>query len=195
MCNDYRYRHPLDRLVDEFAQLKIPLRFPAGRPNLQAREDIRITEKGAVIRPAAEGSADLTLARWSWPGPTGKPVFNFRGDGRKFPNGRCLIPADGFYEFTASDEPTRKRKDKWLFTPTRGDLFAIAGLYRSAAAAGEDAWTMLTCAPGPDVAPYHDRQVVILRTDQWSAWLFSETPETELLQALPAGSLKVERAA
>ena len=43
MCNDYRYRLPLERLIDEFAQLRIPLRFPNGRPNLEPREDIRIT--------------------------------------------------------------------------------------------------------------------------------------------------------
>jgi putative SOS response-associated peptidase YedK len=195
MCNDYRYRQPLERLIDEFAQLRIPLRFPGGRPNLEPREDIRITERGAVIRPEPDGSATLTMARWSWPGPNGKPVFNFRSDGRRFRQGRCLIPADGFYEFTAAADPGRKRKDKWLFTPASGDLFAIAGLYRQGAASGEDAWTMLTCAPGPDIAPYHDRQIVILRPEQWSEWLFSGEPDADLLQPLPTGSLTVSRVA
>ena len=33
------------------------------------------------------------------PGPGGKPVYNFRSDGREFSSGRCLIVADGFYEW------------------------------------------------------------------------------------------------
>jgi putative SOS response-associated peptidase YedK len=195
MCNDYRSRMPLEQLIDEFAQLRIPLRFPGGRPNLEPREDIRISERAPVILAEAEGAAALTMARWSWPGPTGKPVFNFRSDGRRFEHGRCLIPADGFYEFTAPADAGAKRKDKWLFTLAGGGPFAIAGLWRAGAAKGEDAWTMLTCAPGPDIAAYHDRQVVVLRPPQWTGWLFGQGNEAALLQPLPAGTLKVERVA
>jgi putative SOS response-associated peptidase YedK len=195
MCNDYRYRVPLEQLIDEFAQLRIPLRFPGGRPNLEPRDDIRISERAPVVLADAEGSAALSMARWSWPGPTGKPVFNFRSDGRRFETGRCLIPADGFYEFTASADPAAKRKDKWLFTLADGGPFAVAGLWRAGAAKGEDAWTMLTCAPGPDIAPYHDRQIVILRPPDWGQWLFGQGNEANLLQPLPAAALAVERAA
>jgi putative SOS response-associated peptidase YedK len=192
MCNDYRYRQPLERLIDEFAQLRIPLRFPAGRPNIEPRDDIKITDRAAVI--TADGpQADLRVMRWSWPAPTGKPVYNFRSEGRRFgAGGRCLIPADGFYEFTTPDDPTRKRKDKWLFTLAGRDLFAIAGFWKPGVAAGEDAWTMLTCEPGPDIAPYHDRQVVVLAPDRWEDWL-AGAPETELLRPSPAGTLQVEK--
>ena len=48
---------------------------------------------------------------------------------------------------------------------------------------------MLTTAPGADVAPYHDRQVVVLRPADWPAWIYLTKPEKELLQPLPAGSL------
>ena len=51
---------------------------------------------------------------------------------------------------------------------------------------------MLTCAPGPDIAPYHDRQVVVLAPDRWEAWL-AGGPEAELLQPSPAGALTVEK--
>ena len=196
MCNDYRYRMPLEQLIDEFAQLRIPLRFPAGRPNLEPREDIRISERAPVILADVDGAAAaLSMARWSWPGPGGKPVFNFRSDGRRFGQGRCLIPADGFYEFTVPADPAAKRKDKWLFTLAGGGPFAIAGLWRAGAANGEDAWTMLTCAPGPDIADYHDRQVVILQPPQWGEWLFVRDNEATLLKPLPGGTLQVERAA
>src|SRR5262249_47657588 len=98
---------------------------------------------------------------------------------------------DGFYEFTPSSDPKSKRKDKWLFTLADGDLFAIAGTWRSGAADGEDAWTMLTCAPGPDVVPYHDRQVVVLGPENWAAWLSGARNEREIPVLSAAGILSV----
>lgn len=52
---------------------------------------------------------------------------------------------------------------------------------------------MLTTAPGVDIAPYHDRQIVFLRPEDAAAWLNLEQLEAELLRALPAGSLEVEK--
>jgi len=43
---------------------------------------------------------DLVQRRWSWPGQNKRTVYNFRADGREFAGNRCLIVADGFYEFT-----------------------------------------------------------------------------------------------
>jgi putative SOS response-associated peptidase YedK len=54
------------------------------------------------------------------------------------------------------------------------------------------AFTMLTCEPGPDVAPIHNRQIVVLDRTQWAAWLNPQTPEADLLKQSPPGSLKVE---
>jgi putative SOS response-associated peptidase YedK len=67
----------------------------------------------------------------------------------------------------------------------------IAGLW-SEAEDGTQSFTMLTTAPGPDIAPYHDRQVCVLAPPDWSAWLFLTRPEAELLKPLPAGALAVE---
>ena len=58
--------------------------------------------------------------------------------------------------------------------------------------AEELAFTMLTTEPGPDIAPYHDRQVVVLKPGDWAHWLFLTKPESELLRPLPKGSLEVE---
>lgn len=90
----------------------------AARQTWSPRDDVRITEPAPVLRATAAGGRDLVQLRWSWPGPGGKPVYNFRSDRRRFPNGRCLIPADGFYEFTDPEPPApkRARKTKWLFT-------------------------------------------------------------------------------
>jgi putative SOS response-associated peptidase YedK len=53
---------------------------------------------------------------------------------------------------------------------------------------------MLTTKPGPDVAPYHARQVAVLRPDQWGAWLTYAEPATMLLAPAPSGTLAVTAA-
>lgn len=66
-------------------------------------------------------------------------------------------------------------------------LFWVAGIVK------DGAFAMLTTEPGPDIAPYHDRQIVVLRPEEGAAWLHLQTPEAELLRALPAGALDVEK--
>jgi putative SOS response-associated peptidase YedK len=56
-----------------------------------------------------------------------------------------------------------------------------------------EAFTLLTTDPGPDVAPIHDRQMVVLDRADWLAWLDLTRPESELLRPLTAGSLTVEQ--
>ncbi|HEU5482745.1 MAG TPA: SOS response-associated peptidase family protein, partial [Sphingomicrobium sp.] len=160
-------------------------------PNLEPR-DVRITDRAPVVRWSGD-HAELVERRWSWPGPNGKPVFNMRSDGRNFPRDRCLVPMDGFYEYTSPADPKQKGKDRWLFRPAGGDEFAIAGLLRPTPDVGE-AFTMLTAPPGPDVEPIHNRQIVLLRPGQWRSWLDGSAPSTDLLRPTPAGSLDVARA-
>ena len=195
MCNEHRRTVELGRISDAFAQLRIPLRFPEGAPNLAALESIRITDPSAIVR-ARDGEIELVQRRWSWPGPTGKPVFNYRGEGREFGNkatgGRCLIIADGFYEYTDAEEGGR-RKARWLFTKAGEDLFGIAGIWRTDAKVGE-ACTMLTVAPGADVLPYHNRQIAVLERADWRRWLDASAPAAALLAPSAAGTFEVSRA-
>ena len=191
MCNEIRRTVALGQIRDDFSDLRIPLRFPEGLPNLAAAESVRITDPSPIVRTGEDGTAELVVRRWSWPGPRGKPVYNFRSEGRDFTSGRCLIPADGFYEFTAPADPKAKRKDKWMFTKAGEDWFCIAGLWR-ASEAGE-AFTMLTTEPGPDVAPYHDRQIVVLERSDWGRWLDRSVPAAEILRPRPEGALQVEQ--
>ena len=58
---------------------------------------------------------------------------------------------------------------------------------------GGEAWTMLTTEPGPDIAPYHDRQIVILLPKDYGRWLDPAVPSGELCRPLPAGSLTLEQ--
>ncbi len=191
MCNEVRRRVALGQIRDDFSHTRIPLRFPEGLPNLAPLDSIRITDPNAIVRQGEEG-AELVIRRWSWPGPGGKPVYNFRSEGREFTSGRCLIVADGFYEFTRPADPKQKRKDKWLFTKRDEAWFCIAGLWRSTPEVGE-AFTMLTTEPCEDVAPYHHRQIAVLARGDWARWLDPAVPAREVLKPLPAGSLEVER--
>ena len=111
-----------------------------------------------------------------------------RSENRRFPHGRCLVPATHFYEFTGKRSP----KDKWRFTKSGEDWFCIAGLWRPVQGAAP-AFTMLTCEPGPDVAPVHNRQIVGLDRNQWAAWLHPQTAEADLLKPSALGSLKAEK--
>lgn len=201
MCNEFSRKLDLDLLILGMQQAGIALGFPEGRPNMEPVASVRITDPGVIVR-AVEGQAQLVTRRWSWPGPTGKPVYNYRSEGRDFRNsakqGRCLVPVDGFYEFTAPADPKAKRKDKLLFRWQGESWFAIAGLWKRDEAAIPDtrgeAFTLLTCDAGPDIAPFHHRQVVLLDRRDWAGWLTGSLPAPDLLRPTPAGTLTVERA-
>ena len=71
-------------IFEDFSEIRIKIRFSEGKPNLEAREDIKITDAAPIVR-AIEGepaAGDLVQRRWSWPGQNGKPVY-------KFPLGRA----------------------------------------------------------------------------------------------------------
>ena len=93
MCSDYRLleRVPVENLFPA-------LLSPEGIPNFEPHEDIRITDRAPILRAASgtAGAVELVQRRWSWPGPGGKPVYNFRSEGRDLARGRCVILADGF---------------------------------------------------------------------------------------------------
>jgi putative SOS response-associated peptidase YedK len=133
----------------------------------------------------------MVQLRWGFPParPKGAPIINFRSEGRHFQKGRCLIPASHFFEFTGTKPP----KSKWKFRKAGDDWFCFAGLWRPMPDGAGDAFTILTTEPGPDVAPIHNRQVVVLERADWLPWLDLTKPEPELLRPLPAGSLTVEQ--
>lgn len=190
MCNLYTQSKSVDEIAAIFRDLQMPLSFPEGIPNLAPR-DIAITDAGPIVRASAAqaGTFELVIRRWSWPAPNGKPVYNFKSEGCSFPTGRCLVLADGFYEFTAPKEPKQKTKDRWLFSAVDHPLVAIAGITRVNSQVGE-AFTLLTAEPGEDVSPYHHRQIVVLPPSAWRPWL-EGAAERDLLKPQPGGSLTV----
>ena len=113
---------------------------------------------------------------------------------------RCLIPADGFYEWTVGADG---KKQPIHFHLPGYELFAFAGLWtsRKDAETGEilDSCTIITTRPNELVAPVHDRMPVILPAEAEAIWLdpaiskehalsLLEPFPTELMAALPAST-------
>jgi len=215
MCNEFARRITPEQLQAGWGAAEARFLFSEGVPNMPALDSIRITDPAVILRAAGSqaGAVEVVTRRWSWPAPNGKPVYNFRSDGREFANkpgsGRCLIPADAFYEYSeipaepgAADlfgdaapgpaKGSKAAKAKWEFSIPGLSWFGIAGLWRTDASGGE-AWTMLTTEPGPDIAPYHDRQIVLLTPPDYARWLSGTAPAAELCKPLPPGTLKVKR--
>lgn len=183
MCNDYE-RHIKEQ---DYARALAAAQLEAAKwqeppPPI---DDVRVGDVSATVVASGNGVA-LTPMRWGFaPERKGRaPVFNFRGDGRRFGKSRrCIVPASAFFEFTG----TRSPKSKWRFALPGEPVVGIAGLWHDEP--DGPSFTMLTVAPGEDVAPFHDRQIAVLAPAQWADWLYLTRPESELLAPLPPGSL------
>jgi putative SOS response-associated peptidase YedK len=211
MCNRYKYeKATLDDYLTDFSELKIPLVFPTGVPNIEPRADIRPTNRAWFFRPVEPSNtlSGVEAAQLRW----GLVPFFSKAIDRKFlctnarsetvskspayrdafKRSRCLIPADGYYEWTGD----KGAKVKWMFTRADGKPMMFPGLWDSATIDGErlESFTMLTCAPGPDAANYHDRQPVVLDPEHWPTWLDLAADVMPLLCGSPEGGLHIERA-
>jgi putative SOS response-associated peptidase YedK len=192
MCNDYEQhiRYVEYRALMQELALAIPEH--QAEPDLPQADDIKIGDLGPVIRSPISGRAELATMRFGFPPPEGRkagPIFNFRSEGRHFGQSRrCLIPASGFFEFTGTKYPKAKHR----FVLRDSPFMAIAGLWREGDGNQPPSFTMLTTQPGPDIKEIHDRQVVVLKPEDWRHWLDLSKTEKELLQPLPEGSLDVE---
>jgi putative SOS response-associated peptidase YedK len=194
VCNAFSNRVSYSAYVEAFDHRRIRLDFPSGAPNLEPQEMIRPTDRARIVRPAPDGGFELAELHWGFPPtrPKAGPLINFRSEGRQFGQGRCLAPASCFFEYTGAKSP----KTKWRFTKVTEEWFCFAALWRRSQTPDGpvEAFTLLTCEPGPDVAPIHNRQPVILEPDQWATWLDPAAPSAPLIRPSPKWSLAVEKA-
>lgn len=190
MCNDYQQHVAWAEYCRLMEELELEIPAHQTELDLPQADDIKIGDLGPVMR-ASGNIIELAQMKFGFPpaGPRGGPVFNFRSEGRSFANSnRCLVPASAFFEFTGTKYPKAKHR----FSLSDARFMAIAGLWREGEGNQPPAFTMLTTEPSPDVAPIHNRQVVVLRPENWAAWIRLSKPENELLKPLPQGSLAVE---
>jgi putative SOS response-associated peptidase YedK len=105
-----------------------------------------------------------------------------------FAKKRCIIPADGFYEWQKL--PGQKAKQPWYVEPADGKPLAFAGLWEVWRGPNRDSdevvhsCTIITGAPNEKMARIHDRMPVILPPDAWDTWLDPEQHDLELLGKL-----------
>ena len=189
MCNAYEQQVSYAEYRKAVEALELATPAAENAADLPASEEIRIGDVGPVIRAAGNG-IEVVAMRFGWapPRPKAGPVFNFKSDNRHFETSRrCVVVLSGFFEFTGSKYP----KTKHRFTLRGSPIMGVAGLWKEEED-GSLSFTMLTTEPGPDIEPYHDRQVCVLAPEDWAHWLFLTKAEAELLKPLPAGSLEVE---
>ena len=104
---------------------------------------------------------------------------------------RCLIPADGFYEWKKNG----RNKQPYLIGLRDGRLFAFAGLWEAWEGADHsyvESCTILTTTPNELMAPIHDRMPVILPAEAYGPWLDPAVPPAEVLawlRPLPADQM------
>ena len=112
-----------------------------------------------------------------------KPAFK-----RPFERFRCIVPADGFYEWEALDGS--RKKQPWYFHRKDGDVLAFAGLWSSWRPNKDSddgrvtSCTIITGAPNELVAPIHDRMPVCLPPSAWAEWLDPTNDDVGALQQL-----------
>lgn len=188
------------KVVAQLFDLPVP-------PELMPRYNVAPTQGVAVVRAGAEGRR-LDVLRWglvpAWvkdvkQAPTlvnarvdtllEKP--SFRG---AFRSRRCLIPADGFYEW----KTIGGKKQPMYFSLNEGTPFALAGLWeRWEGPDGTviESCTTLTTEPNAVVAEIHDRMPVIVPPEAYALWLDPRVTDPQrlvpLLGAYPADAMRV----
>ena len=140
------------------------------------RYNIAPTDPVLAVRRRDDGVRDLGRLRWGLvPGRwaekgSGRPLINARAETlesqsafrESFQQRRCLIPADGFYEWLTDE---RGKRPVWLSRPD-GELFAFAGIWARLPVKDSDdvlhSCAIVTCPPNELVRPIHNRMPVIL---------------------------------
>jgi putative SOS response-associated peptidase YedK len=173
-------------------------------------EDTGAKDEGAA---GPEGVRELRVVRWGlvpfWAKDIsiGSRLINARAETvaskpafrRAFARHRCLLPADGFYEWEKSGDPKHPRKQPYYIHREDGGVLAFAGLYelwRDKDRPDEDpgAWlwtaTIITTRAEDEVGRIHDRMPMVIEPDRWADWLDPAATSAEALHGLltPAAS-------
>lgn len=182
-------------------------RFPIGESvEVRRRYNVAPGDDVLTVTTDKEGHPRGELLRWglvpSWAKSpdTGLKMINARSETvtekpafrRAFERYRCLIVADGFYEWRRGAGPTGSPTQPFHIARADGELFSFAGLW--SIWHGEDGGTLRTCtilttAANAAIESLHDRMPVILAPGAESTWLDGSTPQSELhelLAGLPA---------
>ncbi len=162
--------------------------------NTEARYNIAPTQDVIFITAGDDGFQKVREGRWwlvpHWAKEVPKyTMFNAKSEEAatkpafrdSFKSKRCLIPADGFYEWTVGEDGG---KDPWHIYQPGHAPFSFAGLWAYNPILDITSCTILTAAAGPTMAQLHTRQPVILDPAFYDTWLDPATPQYLLPSAL-----------
>ncbi|MGC1210548.1 MAG: SOS response-associated peptidase [Micromonospora sp.] len=157
------------------------------------------TDPVPLVRVTTEGHRVLSAGRWGlvphWSrtaagaarmiNARAETIATSRAYGPSFARRRCLVPADGWYEWVR--EPGGRRQP-YFMTPTDGSVLAFAGIWSVWESAGSALLTVsvLTTAAVGELAEVHDRMPLLLPRDRWTPWLASTDEPAALLTPPPA---------
>lgn len=191
MCGRFMLTAPAEALTEQFS-LK-------AAPPLAPRYNIAPTQPVLIIRALSSHTREAALVSWglipAWhknrmEAPL-KPMINARGETldekpsfkNAFRYRRCLVPADGFYEWSGKQEA---RSTHWIGLGERA-LFAFAGIWeswQSTDGSVVESLAIITVAANKLMAPIHHRMPVILPPEHYGLWLGEGTPRATELKAL-----------
>lgn len=177
MCGRYSLSTPGDEIAEVFGLTE--------SLELEPRFNIAPTQPAPVIR-VADGSRVAAMCRWglipSWAKDTsiGSRLINARGETvfekpayrDSFEHRRCLVVADGFYEWRRLGG----HKQPYYFSRSTGEPFAMAGLWDRWRQGDErlETFTVVTTDANREVARVHDRMPVMLSPADWPLWMNPE---------------------
>jgi putative SOS response-associated peptidase YedK len=227
MCGRYATARARQELLDEF-QIELDASEDAIEPdyNVAPTKSVpAVIHRAPKDKDADEAVRTLRTLRWglvpSWAKDLSmgarminarletvheKPAFR-----RAFAKRRCLLPADGFYEWyqlkdpgeqgEQAEQPKKSKKPKkqpFFIRPRDGAVMAMAGLYELWRNP-EDEWvwtcTVITTAATDDVGQIHDRMPMTVAPEQWAAWLDPTVNDPDVVRGLLAPAMAGRMAA
>jgi putative SOS response-associated peptidase YedK len=165
-----------------------------GRPDEDAEpvRQLRLLTWGLVPSWAKDVRTGLRMANARAESVLGKGAFARAALAR-----RCIVPADGWYEWQASptvrDAKGKPRKQPFFIHRADGDPVGFAGLYefwrdRDRPEGDPEAWlttfTIITTDADPGLDRIHDRQPLVLEREQWARWLDPGEKDPDVVRAL-----------
>jgi len=222
MCGRYASSRRPEDLVEEFeidkAEVKETLvpdynvaptkpvyavleRPPSGQRHLPAHRQLRVLSWGLVPSWAKDPSIGNRMINARMETVTEKPAYR-----KAFASRRCLLPADGYYEWYSTDQKTKAGKplkQPFFIHPADGSVMAMAGLYeiwRDPTRDEDDPlrfrWTctVLTTSAEDDLGHIHDRMPLLVEKERYAAWLDPtvSSPDDLLSLLVPAAPGRLE---
>lgn len=190
MCGRYTLHQKGSDLAKRFNIARIEVKIPNSY-------NIAPTQYMPVITLDENGKRQVELMKWGISKTIQgrkRDIFNTRND-KAFTwfwkdavsHRRCLVPADGYFEWTKVQKGSDEPKRKYFFRPRDESLFAFAGIWESWKDVEGLEWksySIITTEPNKEAARVHDRMPVILHQEDEASWLEPSQTDRGALEAL-----------